>query len=34
MTDSADESLKFLFSENSIMLMTILSTFTIRKSKW
>ena len=33
-TDSADESLKFLFSENSIMLMTILSTFTIRKSKW
>lgn len=34
MADSADESLKFLFSENRIMHRTILLTFTTKKSKW
>lgn len=34
MADSADESLKFLFSENRIMYWTILSTSATSKSKW
>lgn len=32
--DSADESLKLLFSEDRIMYMAVLSTFATRKSKW
>lgn len=34
MTDSSDESLKFLFSENRVLYWTILSTFATSKSKW
>lgn len=34
MADSADESLKLLFSEDRIMYMAVLSTFATRKSKW
>lgn len=34
MADSADESLKFLFSENRILYQTILSTSATSKSRW
>lgn len=34
MADSADESLEFLFSEDKIMSVTMLSIFATRKSKW